>query len=630
MRLAPRALLLLACPVSLTGQTPTDTVELNPVVVTATRIPTPARDLPVAVTVISGAQLRERGIRTVAEALRTVPGANVVATNSYGSQTSLFLRGGESDYVKVLIDGVPQNTPGGAYDFANLTTDNVERIEVVRGPASVLYGSDAMTGVVQIFTRDGRGPARGTVGWSGGTYATSALDATLAGGGKRAGYSLGVSRFASDGLYAFNNQYRNEVVSGRMRLRPDERTDAALSLRYGDALYHFPTDGSGDTVSHNQHQLDRGPSVGLDLGHVFSARAEGRLTAGWHRDNLQYAIDKNGPADTTTFPFSSSEWITRTGVDARLNLRPVASAIVTVGGAFEREAMSGTTLDTSRSRNDGAVYLQIVTAPERLVSVAAGARLEANQRFGTYATHRTGMAVRIAQGMRAIASVGTGFKEPSFFENFATGFVHGNPDLEPEHSLNWEAGLEYTGLRRTMTARVTYFHQRFRDLIQYSGAPLGPDSVNYSNVADAAAQGVELGVQGALGGGLSFDAGYTYLDSRDFATNLRLQRRPAHTASLRFGEDMGARATASLVAVFTGDRDDYDYSTFPARRVTLPPHTRVDVSGSYELSRARGTLPGVGLTARVENLLGARYEDVKNFPARGRTLLLGGRLDWGR
>src|SRR5256885_6982326 len=109
-----------------------------------------------------------------------------------------------------------------------------------------------MTGVVQIFTRDGRGPARGTVGWSGGTYATSALDATLAGGGKRAGYSLGVSRFASDGLYAFNNQYRNEVVSGRMRLRPDERTDAALSLRYGDALYHFPTDGSGDTVSHNQ------------------------------------------------------------------------------------------------------------------------------------------------------------------------------------------------------------------------------------------------------------------------------------------------------------------------------------------------------------------------------------------
>jgi vitamin B12 transporter len=629
MRLAPGALLLLVFPVPLAGQTPSDTAELNPVVVTATRIPTPAADLPVAVTVISGAQLREQGIRTVAEALRTVPGAGVVTTNAYGSQTSLFLRGGESDYVKVLIDGVPQNAPGGAYDFANLTTDNVERIEVVRGPASVLYGSDAVTGVVQIFTRDGRGAAHGSVSVTGGTYGSSVVETTLTGGGERAGYSVGVSRFSSDGMYAFNNQYRNDVVSGRVRFRPNERADAALSLRYGDALYHFPTDGGGDTVSHNQHQLARGPSVGLDLGHAFSSHVEGRLAAHWHRDNFQYAIDKNGPADTTTFPYSSSDWITRTGLDARFNVRSLAREIVTVGGAFEREVMSGTTLDTSRSRNDGAIYLQVVTAPERSVSVTVGARLEGNQRFGTYATHRTGMAVRIAEGMRAIASVGTGFKEPSFYETFATGFTRGNPDLRPEHSLNWEVGLEYRGLRSTMTVRVTYFHQRFRDLIQYSGTPLGPDSVNYSNVADAAAQGAELGVQGALGAGLSFDAGYTYLDSRDLATNLRLQRRPSHTASLALGCGSGARGTASLVAVFTGDRDDFDYSTFPGGRVTLPPHTRVDVSGTYGLSRARGALPALELTARIENLLAARYEDVKNFPARGRTLLVGGRLDWG-
>ena len=181
--------------------------------------------------------------------------------------------------MKVLIDGVPQNAPGGAYDFANLTTDNVERIEVVRGPASVLYGSDAVTGVVQIFTRDGRGPAHGAVTVGGGTYGSSALDATLAGGGERAGYSAGVSRFTSDGVYPFNNQYRNEVLNGRVRLRPDGQTDAALSLRYGDPLYHFPTDGGGDPVSHNQHQVDRGPSVGLDLGRTFSRRLAGRIKA---------------------------------------------------------------------------------------------------------------------------------------------------------------------------------------------------------------------------------------------------------------------------------------------------------------------------------------------------------------
>src|SRR5438034_6995005 len=162
--------LLALVPAALAAQQSRDTVVLDPVVVTATRIPTPASAVPAAVTVISGAELRAQGIRTVAEALRTVPAASVVTTNAYGSQTSLFLRGGNSDYVKVLIDGVPQNAPGGAYDFANLTTDNVERIEVVRGPVSVLYGSDAVAGVVQIFTRDGRGSAHGDVTVSGGTY----------------------------------------------------------------------------------------------------------------------------------------------------------------------------------------------------------------------------------------------------------------------------------------------------------------------------------------------------------------------------------------------------------------------------------------------------------------------------
>jgi vitamin B12 transporter len=629
MRLAVRALPLLILPVTLAGQSPTDTVELNPVVVTATRIPTRVADLPVAVTVVGGERLREQGIRTVADALRTIPGITVVATNAFGSQTSLFLRGGESDYVKVLIDGVPQNLPGGAYDFANLTTDNVERIEVVRGPASVLYGSDAVTGVVQIFTRDGRGAAHAGVAVTGGTYGSSAVDATLTGGGERAGYALGMSRFSSDGLYPIDNQYRNAVLSARLRVRPTERTDAAVSLRYGDALYHFPTDGGGDPVSNNQHQLERGPSVGLDIGHLFSTRVEGRLAADWRRANYQYAIGANGPSDSTTFPFSSSDWVTRTGLDGRLNVRLPARDVITAGATVERQAMTGTTLDSARSRNNGALYVQLVTPPERPIGLTLGGRLEENQRFGRYATYRTGASMRVAAGTRAIASVGTGFKEPSFYETFATGFVRGNAKLRPEHSLSWEAGLEYAAPGRTAILRATYFHQRFRDLIQYSPVGLGPDSVNYRNVADAMARGVELAIQGALGAGLSLDATYTYLGSRDVATGQRLQRRPSHSGSLRLGHVVGGRGTTSLVAVFTGDRDDYDYSTFPAPRVTLPPHTRVDLSSLYEVSRGRGTLPGVALTVRIENVLGARYEDVKNFPARGRTLLVGGRLGWG-
>ena len=176
-----------------------DTVMLNPVVVTATRLPRSAAGVPAAVAVLRGAELRAQGIHTVLEALRDVPGAAVVQTGSFGGQTSLFLRGGQSNYVKVLVDGVPVNQPGGSFDFANLTIDNVERIEVVRGPASVLYGSDAVTGVVQIFTRRGTGASRAEGSVQGGTYGTLAWDAETSGGSQVASYSVSISRFASDG-----------------------------------------------------------------------------------------------------------------------------------------------------------------------------------------------------------------------------------------------------------------------------------------------------------------------------------------------------------------------------------------------------------------------------------------------
>ncbi len=639
MSRALRAVALLILPATLAGQEPTDTVVLNPVVVTATRIPTPADGVPVAVTVIRGTELRERGILTVAEALRSVPAASVVTTNSYGSQTSLFLRGGQSNYVKVLIDGVPQNVPGGAYDFANLTTDNVERIEVVRGPASVLYGSDAVAGVVQIFTRDGGGPTHASVAARGGTYGSGAIDATLSGGDGRASYALSVSRFSSDGLDSINNQFRNEVFTARARLQPDRGTDAALTVRYGDALYHFPRDYRGVIVSNNQHQLERGPSVGLDLGHVFSDRVDGRLTAVWHRANYLYAIGKNDPADTTTFPYASSDWITRLGLDARGDVRLLARDALTFGTALEREAMAGTTLDGSRSRTNGAIYLQAVSSPARPVNLTIGARLEDNERFGTYLTYRAGASARLAERVRALASVGTGFKEPSFFENYATGFVRGNPDLRPEHSHSWEAGLEYRTPGRVVL-RGTYFGQRFVDMIDYNATPAAGEP-NYSNVARASADGVELGAQLMPDPRFTVSASYTYLsatvtrsgfDSSSgalLAAGQPLVRRPKHSAWLDFTYAAVHRGSVTLAVAYVGERLDRDFSSPSSPRVPLPSYVRVDCAAELDVVVPRGSTPGFAISGRVENLLDHSYEEVKNFPARRRAIFVGGELRFG-
>jgi vitamin B12 transporter len=517
----------------------------------------------------------------------------------------------------------------------------VERIEIVRGPTSVLYGSDAVTGVVQIFTRGGggggggRGALHATASAAGGTYGTGILAAAAAASAGRGEVALNVTHFTSDGVYAVDNDYRNDVVSGRLHWRPDARTDAAVAVRYGDALYHFPTDASGDPVSNNQHQRDRGPSLGLEVGRTLSNRVEGRLSATWRRENYQYAIAPNGPTDTTTFPFRSSDWVTRAGADARANVRVRPGAVVTAGAALERESMRGTTLDTSRARLGGAVYGQVVLTGHPL-DATLGARLDDNERFGRYATYRAGAAWRLAQGARAVASLGTGFKEPSFYQNFATGFVRGNPNLRPEHTFSWEAGLEWTGPDRRASLGVRYFDQRFRDLIDYNGA----DTVtNYFNVPGADARGVELTGDAAPAAGLQLALAYTVLRTRvtaggadTGATALYrpgqpLLRRPQQAGRLTLAYRPRAGAGLAVALAYTGARADVDYRTF--QRVTLPAYTRVDVAADVAARAPHDGLPGLTLRARVENLFDRTYQEIKNFPARRRTLLFGGEVRFG-
>src|SRR5947207_13641200 len=572
MSRALRAVALLILPATLAGQEPTDTVVLNPVVVTATRIPTPADGVPVAVTVIRGTELRERGILTVAEALRSVPAASAVTTNSHGSQTSLFLRGGQSNYVKVLIDGVPQNVPGGAYDFANLTTDNVERIEVVRGPASVLYGSDAVTGVDQSFTRDGGGPTHASVAARGGTYGSGAPDATLSGGAGRGSYALSVSRFSSDGLYPFNSRYYNTVFSGLARVVPDDRTDATLTLRYGDDVFHFPTNGAGRSVDHNQFNYGSGPAIGLDLGQHFTSQFEARLLLATNESNAGFDNRPDSATDRTRF--QNLEDVRRSSADLRANLYLASGTVISLGTAVEQERERSfnvcqtsfgdcTTLPIDSARWNAAYYAEGVTDVGR-IGLTTGARVEDNQRFGTFVAYRLGAVYRFTAATRLRATGGTGFREPSFSENYSTGYSVGNPNLRPEHSRSWEVGLEQWLAGDRVSVSATFFDQSFVDLIDYNpsaatGAP------NYSNVAAADANGLELGARFASAGPLSLAASYTYLhteitnpgfDSSSgalLAAGRPLTRRPRHSARLDTGCRLSPAGTISLAVTYVGD-----------------------------------------------------------------------------
>jgi len=619
---------------ALAVQQPQDTVVLKPVVVTATRVPVAADLVASAVTVLRGVDLVAQGVRTVADALETVPGVHIVETGSVGGQTSLFMRGGESDYVKVLLDGVPLNQAGGGIDLANLTTDNVDRIEIVRGPASVLYGSDAMTGVVQIFTRvgaGGTGAPRMGAELRAGTYGSTDGAIELLGGTPRVGYAARVSRFSSDGLYAYNNQYRNSVVNAGVRVQPDARTDASLTYRYGDDVYHFPTDGTGTPVDSNQHAAERGPLFSVSARRVLAAHLDARISASLKEARLLYDNPPDSAGDVT---FSSRDWVRRATTSALLNWNSGTGTSLTWGIEYEDERQRGTSLfsasygtfpDSVRVQRNATGYFTQAVIPAGRAALTLGGRLDDNSQFGTHATYRGGLVYRLAAGLRLRASVGTGFKEPTFYENFAHGFVTGNPSLDPERSRSWEAGIERGGIA------VAYFNQRFRDLIEYNPAPPAGQP-NYFNVDGAVADGIEIEAAGAFSRVVSGSLRYTYLHTRVvesgapgdpdglFVPGKSLIRRPAHTLAPQIVAAWSNRARVTIGGLWVGKRDDLDFRRpVGQRRVAVQPYTRVNVAAEYGLGR-------VVLTGSAANVFNDQRQELPGFRVMGRVLFLGLRL----
>lgn len=629
------------------AQQAADTIRLEQVVVTATRLEEPRRSAPASLTVVSGEELRRRGIRFVAEWLREVPGAAVVPTGSYGGLTSLFLRGGESDYAKILIDGVPANLPGGAVDLANLSTEHVERIEVLRGPASVLYGSDAVSGVVHILTREGRGPAVLRASARAGGAGSSDLRLSAGAGGKQLAWSGGLSRFGSSGTYAFNNEYRSWVLAGGAALRPDSLTAARLSVRLGDHRSEFPTDFTGMPSDSNQYGTEKGWTLALGGSRRLSPFLEARINAsGWWTD-VGYSDLPDGPGDTQGFGFRQERLsrFRRQLLDLRLVAVPFVPLRLTAGAEALRESerQQGETTsdfgdgpftetaDFDQDRHNLAAYAQTRWEAVPGVDIHLGGRWDRNQVFGTFRTWRAGLVVLPTGAWRAHLAAGSAFKQPAFAEQFAdTPFEIGNPGLRPERSFAWEAGLEASFLDRRVSIDATFFDQRFRDLIQYAFVPGEP---SYHNVASAAARGIELSADASPLPELTIGFRWTGLHTRvgdagasgpSFEHGRRLLRRPANVVSFVAG--WRGRGGAVLEGALTrvGARDDVDFREFPAERVTLPGYTLLALSGELPMPGAVGASgSGLALTARIENLFDASYENVVGFPGRGRLLMVG-------
>jgi vitamin B12 transporter len=626
-----------------------DTTTLNTVVVSATKTPSTRGTLTQSVTVLTGEQLRAQGVTRVVDALRSVPGASLVQSGSVGSVTSLFLRGGESRYTKVMIDGVAVNSPGGYFDFSHLTTDNIERIEVVRGPASVVYGADAVSGIVRIFTRQGRGPVSFNLDGRAGTYDTKEGNLEINGSSGRARYSVGAGGHRTDGILDFNNQYYNGTLSASAGFTPANGTDGLLTARYTTAEFHYPTDYTGAPVDSNSYRVQHRLTAGFDGTARLAESLKGRLLLGTNEVS-DLSEDIAVPFGSTAQQHSASlSRNKRRTAEAGLVFQLPSAATLNVGAEYLKElerstnsagpvgGASSPTSTFSADRDNKALYAEMIGAAGP-ASYTLAARRDDNSDYDAFNTYRVGASFPFGASSRLRGSVSTAFNAPAFNQLRPTLYTTGSPNLKPERTRSWEVGAEQDLIQNVMRISGAYFNQRFSDLIQYVSG--GPPSFlgSYDNLTEAESNGYEVELTLSPRSEWSGTASFTRAEPRvsklssaytgDLKEGQALLRRPRNsgTAGLTWSR-IGAGSLA-VIASYIGERPDIDFVQFPSPVVELPANTKLDFAGSIDLLHDASKRAGLSFTFRVDNALDRKYEDVLHFPAPRRTILLGARY-WG-
>jgi vitamin B12 transporter len=584
------AALLLACAVSqAAAQVPPVSED---VVVTATAAPEEIRDVGSAVTVVTREEIERNGWRTVQDALRSVPGVDVARSGGPGAQTSVFLRGANSTHTLVLVDGVRVNSPFfPGYDFSLLSTENVERIEVVRGPFSALYGSESIGGVVQIFTRPAGGKLSGRIFGEAGNADQRELGAFATAGSATLGIAATARDRREDGDRT-NDDWRERSGSLRFEGRfGDARVALEGSIADGDLGLPGPVGGE---TPHNRYS-PREERIILPATFRPAAGHSASVTLGWVRSRPSFDS-----------PFFQSRTDARTLEARAADTFTVGTQRVTAFGEWQRwKVDDSSNFGVNLDGEDATIWSvggeDTIELPSGWV-VTAGLRYDDHSRFGDVWSPRGTVAWRAGR-WKARASGGTGFRAPSVGELFYP--FSGNPDLAPERSTSWDAGVEYEVTRGRASASL--FWNEYRDLIVFDFAA----GLNF-NVGRARSRGVEVSWRQEIAAPVTLEAGYTYLDTEDRDTGLDLLRRPRHSGFLGATLTPSRGLEISPRAVFVGRRADVEALSTTVR-IEAPSYVRFDLFARY---RVGSFAPFV----RAQNLTDRRYAEVEGFPAPGRRI----------
>ena len=604
------------------------------VVVTATRNPVPSEAAGADVSTLSSGQLEVMNPVAAADAIRFLPGAVVNTTGQLGGISSLFVRGGESTYNKVIVDGVYISEHGETFDLGTLSLAQVDRLEFVRGAQSTLYGSDAMTSVVQVWSRTGSTPVPELrFGADGGNFETANGYAALAGSHGRFDYNLFGDQFSSNGQ-GVNDSYSDSLQGANVGAALSDEISLRLRVRHSNSYTGLP--GEWDF---NSDPLVPPLTIGDAHANTLLGSVELIVAApsGWqHRftaSDYFYRYNDNSP-DGNTYNFASlyDEHVNHTAFEYQGDYSERTWAHSTFGYRIENENALFTFpaffSETNGQRLGQDAYLQQQLTLGRL-SVIAGGRFVHSSTYGNTGVPRVALSLLALRGgdffsgTRLRFSYATAFMEPDFQETFAnigSGFVP-NPGLLPVRTRAFEAGFQQSLLAGRWALNATYFNNLFHDQIEAAPAPAGGGLFQYFNVQQSLAHGAEVQLQGRIRSRLSLNTAYTYTSTEilenplctpanpcffPFAPGDPLLRRPRHSATTLLSY-LGTRWGANMGGGFVGRRPDSDFEDNLVNHAAG--YARVDLGGWYAINSR------VTAYANVGNALNAHYNEVVGYPA---------------
>ncbi len=575
-------------------------ISLEEIVVTAAKLEEEIEETTGTIVVIKSEDIEKMNVQFIPDILRRIPELNLTQSGSTGTLATILLRGGDSTHTVVMIDGIKVNsTLTGSFDFSGIPIDDIDRIEIVKGPQSTIYGSEAISGVINIITKKGYGKAKAILSFEGGSYATYNPSVTVSGGDEKIDYRLTGNHFYTNGISAAKSgreedSFTQSYFSGKFGLRPSERIQVEISGRYSydrtelDGFDFMLMEASDDLnfIQRGNHYILSGKGK-IHLSDVWDQL----ITISENQDSFEFR-------DPDTF-YNNYQMTSRNDtIDWQNNLYFFER--LTVTGGFEYNREKGENVNNfDESLNNKAFYLNNklkLLNSDFVLNI--GLRYDDHDTFGNKTTYRIGVMHYFSPlNLRIRSSYGTGFRAPTLNELFFP--FYGNRDLKPEESSSWEISLDGSYFKKKVGLSLTYFDQEYKNLIQTD-----PLTYTAANISKAEVKGVEATVSWQMQEYLSLKCGYTYLDTEDKTTGEDLTRRPKNKflASLEFSKKM-----VSLLADFLYVDQRFDSSV----NRTLSSYKIVNLSGTYQITKL------LTVYGRIENLFDEDYEEVGGYNTRG-------------